>query len=386
MKAFHQLSTIQNILASYKEDQPLHRFLAQFYRQNKQMGSKDRKTSSRLIYNYYRIGTALAKESLQNRLAVAEFLCNQTESVFVNHYQPDWAALITSSIEDKLDIITQTYPDFDIQEVFPFHTHLSENIDKKEFIKSHFTQPDLFVRIKKGSTHQFTALLDGAEIVYQQINETTFAFANGTKLDQLINDKSIYEIQDLSSQKTGDFFNPQKWDKWWDCCAASGGKSLMLMDQEPTIKLLVSDVRESILENLSERFEIAGIKNYQKKVLDLTENPAVFIHDYIFDGLILDAPCSGSGTWGRTPEMISQFKVHNISFFQELQRKIVSNVIPYLKNGKPLIYITCSVFKQENEEQVKWIAEHFNLKIESQELLKGYEQKADSMFIARLIN
>src|SRR5690606_35646059 len=149
--------------------------------------------------------------------------------------------------------------------------------------------------------------------------------------------------------------------------------------------LLVSDVRESILANLDERFNLVGIKNYQKKVLDLTLSQALILSHYSFDGIILDAPCSGSGTWGRTPEMLSQFKEHNIKFFQELQRKIVANVIPYLKEEKPLSYITCSVFKDENEEQTKWLMEQFNLKIEHQELIKGYEQKADSMFVARLV-
>ena len=159
----------------------------------------------------------------------------------------------------------------------------------------------------------------------------------------------------------------------------------MLLDEEPTIKLLVSDVRESILANLDERFNLVGIKNYQKKVLDLTLSQALILSHYSFDGIILDAPCSGSGTWGRTPEMLSQFKEHSITFFQELQRKIVTNAVPYLNSGKPLIYITCSVFAEENEDQARWIAEQFNFTIEHQELIKGYENKADSMFVARLI-
>jgi 16S rRNA (cytosine967-C5)-methyltransferase len=50
-----------------------------------------------------------------------------------------------------------------------------------------------------------------------------------------------------------------------------------------------------------------------------------------------------------------------------------------------LIYITCSVFKEENEDQVKWLCDTFNLEIEKQELIKGYEVKADTMFVARLI-
>ena len=140
-----------------------------------------------------------------------------------------------------------------------------------------------------------------------------------------------FEVQDFSSQQTAQFFKPQKWENWWDACAASGGKSLLLHELEPTVKLVVSDIRESILSNLDERFQQAGLLKYQKKLLDLTQNNDLILHDYAFDGIILDAPCSGSGTWGRTPEMISQFDEHKIEFFQRLQQSIARNVVKYLK-------------------------------------------------------
>ena len=192
-------------------------------------------------------------------------------------------------------------------------------------------------------------------------------------------------MQDLSSQKTGAFFQPQKYDYWWDCCAASGGKSLLLHDLEPQIQLLVSDVRETSLNNLDERFQLAGLKKYQKKVLDLLLNNEQELHHYTFDGVILDAPCSGSGTWGRTPEMLHFFDVQKITYFQKLQKTIAANVLNYLKPGKPLIYITCSVFKQENEEVIAYLQEEHHLKLESMEVIRGYQDKADTMFVARLL-
>lgn len=386
MKAFHQLATVQNILQTYPEDQPLHRFLAQFYKKNKQMGSKDRKLSSQLLYNYFRLGRALETASLQDRLLVAEFLCNAQKSSYVDYYKENWSIKIELPIVEKVKLVKEEYPDFDLKAIFPFTEYLSEDIDAEAFLYSQFTQPDLFVRVKRGCADQFKTELEKSEIGYRELTATTFAFKNGTKLDQLVKQHGIYEIQDLSSQKVGEFFKPQKWDKWWDCCAASGGKSLMLLDEQPNIKLLVSDLRESILDNLDERFSASGIKSYQRKQLDLTNNPAMFLHGYEFDGIIFDAPCSGSGTWGRTPEMIVQFETSKIKFYQELQRKIAHNIIPYLKSGKPLIYITCSVFRQENEEQVDWLCQTFGLVMEEQELIKGYGSKSDSMFVARLVH
>jgi 16S rRNA (cytosine967-C5)-methyltransferase len=385
MKAFHQLATVQKILESYKQDQPLHRFLAQYYRLNKQMGSKDRKIASRLVYNYFRLGGALSAIPLQEKLAVAEFLCNESSNSFIGYYKEEWAEKLGLPVSAKIAEVEKSYPQFQLADVFPFNAHLLDGIDSEDFLRSFFIQPDLFVRVKKGGEKQFQKLLSGHDIPFKQLGEQTFALANGTKLEVVIPDKGIYEVQDRSSQETGTFFKPNKWDKWWDCCAASGGKSLMLHDQQPDIKLLVTDIRESILANLDERFRNAGIRNYQKKVMDLTLSQSLLLHDYHFDGIIVDAPCSGSGTWGRTPEMISQFQEHSINFFQELQRKILKNVIQYLKNDKPLIYITCSVFKEENEEQVQWLQKEFSLEVESQKVIKGYQHKADTMFVARLV-
>ncbi|OAQ40800.1 RNA methyltransferase [Pedobacter psychrophilus] len=385
MKAIHQLSTFQNILSQYPQEEPLNRFLAVYYKQNKQMGSRDRKIASRLVYNYFRLGNILSDLPKEDRLTIAEFLCNSIPNSFLAHFNSEWNAKTELPLKEKVEIIKTEYPGFNLADVFPFHQHLSPEVDQEEFYLSSFIQPDLFIRIKKGEEKQIQKVLASADVNYTLIDQQTIAFLNGTKLEEILPDKGNYEIQDLSSQKVGEYFMPDKWDKWWDCCAASGGKSLMLHDQQPDIKLLVSDNRESILENLQHRFALAGIRGYQRKVLDLTQNNNQVLHDYAFDGIILDAPCSGSGTWGRTPEMIAQFAEYKIKFYSELQFKIAANVIPYLKVGKPLIYITCSVFKEENEEKVAKLCKEFDLEIESEKLIKGYHIKADTLFVARLI-
>jgi 16S rRNA (cytosine967-C5)-methyltransferase len=260
---------------------------------------------------------------------------------------------------------------------------------------SFFVQPDLYIRIHPGKEKLVKAGLVNAGVTFKEIGENTLALPNGTKLDQIFSQPASgsqsltrpfhFEVQDLSSQQTLSYFQPQRYEHWWDACAASGGKSLLLFSQEPLIKLVVSDIRESVLSNLDERFIGAGLRTYQKKVLDLTKNADPELHNFHFDGIILDAPCTGSGTWGRTPEMISQFEEFKIQGFQNLQRSIAANVIKYLKPGKPLIYITCSVFKEENEDVVDYLVKDHGLKLEGSEVLRGYEHKADTMFVARLI-
>jgi 16S rRNA (cytosine967-C5)-methyltransferase len=384
MKAINQLKTFQRILDEYPAETPLSKFLPGFYRQNKQMGSTDRRIAGRLLYNYFRLGRALPGLPPDERLFIAEFLCNTQLNSFLQHFKPDWAACIGFGIDEKLGMVKATYPDFDLSQLFPWTSQLSAGIDKNAFLRSFFVQPDLFIRVYKGFESQVRIALTAAEIVFKDESNGCFSLPNGTKLETLIPNQHWFEVQDLSSQQTAGFFKPNKWDSWWDACAASGGKSLLLHDLEPTVKLVVSDIRESILTNLDERFQQAGLTKYQKKLLDLTQNNDLILHDYAFDGIILDAPCSGSGTWGRTPEMISQFDSHKIEFFQRLQQSIARNVVKHLKPGKPLIYITCSVFKAENEDIVGFMVKELGLKLEEQKVLKGYENKADTMFIARL--
>src|SRR6185503_19320229 len=132
---------------------------------------------------------------------------------------------------------------------------------------------------------------------------------NSSKIDEIIELDSEAVIQDHNSQQTGRFIGsalatPPN-DKFvvWDCCAGSGGKSIMVYDIDPNISLTVSDVRESILSNLKKRFQQAGIKNYQSFITDLASNRPG-IADLKPEVIICDAPCTGSGTWSRTPEQL----------------------------------------------------------------------------------
>ena len=387
MRAEQQLKTFLRILEEYPANTPLTKFLPGFFKKNKQMGSTDRRVAARLLYNYFRLGRALKEQPVEKRLFIAEFLCNTVSDAFLKHFEPELDDNIQLSISEKIALLEEQYR-FTLEDVFPFTAHLSGNIDRAKFLTSFFVQPDLYIRIHSGKEKLVIATLQSAGVIFKELTPNTVAMPNGIKLDHIFaaQDPALpFEVQDLSSQETLAFYKPQRYDHWWDACAASGGKSLLLFSEEPHIKLVVSDIRESVLNNLDERFIGAGLRTYQKKLLDLTQNPDPVLHDYQFDGIILDAPCSGSGTWGRTPEMISQFEDFKIKGFQNLQKTIAANVVKYLKPGKPLIYITCSVFKEENEDVVAHLTEKLGLTLEASQVLKGYESKADTMFVARLI-
>ena len=310
------------ILGLYDGSQPFSIFLKNFFSQNKKYGSRDRKAITELCYSHFRSAP------------------------------------------------------------FPWKEELSEGIDYESFLKSFQTQPDLFLRVRPGNEKMVKEKLNNAGIEFREANSTCLALPNSSKIDQVIELDKEAVVQDLNSQKVGEFLPRFTFDvsrlTLWDCCAASGGKSILAYDLLKNIDLTVSDIRESILVNLRKRFMRAGIKDYKSLIIDLSKLQP--LRAQRFDLIILDAPCTGSGTWSRTPEQLFYFKKEKIDYYSNIQKRIAQNVIPHLNENGKFLYITCSVFKKENEEVVDFITKNSNLKIEKMELLKGYDKKADTLF------
>lgn len=382
MRFLSYLNSSVAILISYNGNEPFHLFIKKYFAFNKKYGSKDRKQVSSLCYNYFRLGKALINMPIEERIVLATFLCENISSEFLKAVKPEWKDQVEQSIQQKLSFLSTQ---FTVQNIFPYKEELSEGIYAAKFNASFLIQPDLFLRARPGNTKRVTGKLSGAGLSYKLILEDCIALPNASKVDTVIELDKEAVVQDYNSQKVAGFIQLKaknnKQPTVWDCCAASGGKSIMAYDINPNIELTVSDKRESILENLKKRFVVAGIKKYYPFIADLSTGN-LQQQTKKFDLIICDAPCTGSGTWGRTPEQLYFFKKETIEKYAALQNKIVENVIPALKPGGHLLYITCSVFKKENEAVVKHVEEKFNLKLKKMELLKGYEMKADTLFAA----
>ncbi len=332
-------------------------------------------------------------------MLTALFLCSPGPNEILASLKPEWNERTGLSLKEKISFSGLVGIS---ENLFPSAHELSEGIDKERFALSHLLQPDLFLRLRPGKEKSVTGKLHRTGIPFQGHLPDCLVLPSASKIEDIIDLDKEAVVQDYSSQRVGELLSAVRRklsDRVWDCCAGSGGKSIMLYDLDPNIELTVSDIRESILNNLKKRFKAAGIKRYKSLVIDLTkeniqhspkESFRTIINDQ-YSIIIADVPCTGSGTWGRTPEQLVYFDEEKVEEYASLQKKIIANVVPFLQPGGHLLYSTCSVFRKENEGLVEYITQglpssqagfHFQLK--EMKVLKGYTLRADTLFATLL--
>jgi 16S rRNA (cytosine967-C5)-methyltransferase len=345
------------------------------------MGSRDRKLCSELVYAYYRLGKAI-QCSIAERLKIAAYLCRVEHVDFLFEGQGDWNHHAFSSIEERMDVVKQHYPTFQADLLFPFQAELSKQLSATAFSASMLTKPRTYIRIENKQLAVVEIHLSAQAIPYQVESESCISFEPRVNLEEHLPANLSYEVQDLSSQETAKYFDAKEGEHWLDCCAASGGKSLLLHQQAKKLQITATDIRESILENYRLRMKKNGVVSFYTHVWDASGEKALPGVKQ-FDGIIADVPCSGSGTFGRHPEQNTFFDKQEIEKYQAKQIAIVRNIVRYLKKGGKLIYITCSVFEKENVAVSTYIQEELKLSLLEQSYLNGTERRSDSMFVAR---
>ncbi len=386
------LQFASSLISSYDGVEPFHLYLKKYFSLNKKHGSRDRKQIAALCYDYFRLGHGVSKQiAVDDKFLLGIFLCESSPSALLSALNPAWNEKITEPLINKLRIVKES---FDVKNIFSSGKNLSGQINARQFALSFLKQPKLFIRIRPGKRNSVIDKIKKANFLFEKINSDCLAFAHNEKVTDIISVDKEAVIQDYNSQRVGDTilkYIVMKDDSpisVWDCCAGSGGKSILATDILKNIALTVTDKRSSILQNLHKRFVAAGIKNYKSFVADLSGSVAP-----VLDGItqkqnliIADVPCSGSGTWSRTPEQLTFFKEQEIDRYARLQKSIIKNVTPFLEEKGVLLYITCSVFKKENEDNADFIAKTFRLKLLQMEYLEGYEMQADTLFMAVFSN
>jgi 16S rRNA (cytosine967-C5)-methyltransferase len=380
MSRFHSyLSSSKSILQSYSGIKPFPFHLKKYFAASKKFGSKDRKMIAEICYAWLRTSHLFQKEINDDHIIHAFFLCAVEPHPLLAAAAPAFNEKAGLSVVEKL-----SFSGMVAGTVFPFSASTGP-IDNESFNLSFLQQPLLFLRLRPGKEKAVLSRLEEAGLSFKVMDDGCIALANGTKLEGLVHLNKEAVVQDKNSQKVFDFIKAQSLGEKisvWDCCAASGGKSILLYDiLKGKIKLTVSDIRENILHNCKMRLREAGININHAFVADVSKKTDP---GESFDILICDAPCTGSGTWSRTPEQLAFFKEESIENFSALQKNIAIHSSCHLKKEGLFFYITCSVFKKENEEVVEALQKETGMALLHSRYLTGYQEQADSMFVAVL--
>ena len=149
-----------------------------------------------------------------------------------------------------------------------------------------------------------------------------------------------------------------------DLCSAPGGKATHASEiMNNTGEVVASDIYEHKLELIKENCERLGITNIKTEIIDATKLDDRFV-DYA-DGIILDVPCSGLGIIRKKPEIKWNKKREDLNNLVPTQRDIMENSWKYLKEGGIMIYSTCTLNKEENENNVDWfLSKHSDARVE----------------------
>jgi 16S rRNA (cytosine967-C5)-methyltransferase len=157
-----------------------------------------------------------------------------------------------------------------------------------------------------------------------------------------------FELQDLSSQIVGHVCAPAPNQTWWDACAGEGGKLLHLSDLMQNKGLIwASDRAAWRLQKLKKRAARAKAFNY--RAAPWNGGPKLPTKTK-FDGVLVDAPCSGVGTWQRNPHARWTTTLKDVLELKELQVQLLLNAAPSLKPGGKLIYSVCTLTRAETSE------------------------------------
>ena len=172
------------------------------------------------------------------------------------------------------------------------------------------------------------------------------------------------QVQDVSSMLVAEVANPQKGDYIIDMCAAPGGKSLHLGDRMEGFGTVdARDVSRYKVQLIEENIQRTGSINVQAKVQDATIFDVE--SECAADIVIADVPCSGYGVIGKKPEIKYRASKQHQDELVTLQRTILKRAAEYVKPRGSLIFSTCTIASEENEENMMWFLNNYPFKLES---------------------
>ena len=220
------------------------------------------------------------------------------------------------------------------------------------------SQPSLTVRLNNRATAEELAS-EGIELVPGRILTAAFTVASGDVTATAGFREGRVRLQDEGSQLVAEL--APRGGAILDCCAAPGGKTLILAERNPDARIVACEASPQRLAQLRERVVALGDR-IESRLADAT----LLEDDGAYDVVLADVPCSGTGTLGRNPEIRHRLHPSDLQRQAERQRELLRAALRAVRPGGHVVYSTCSLEAEENEEVVAAvIAERNNARLVS---------------------
>jgi len=206
----------------------------------------------------------------------------------------------------------------------------------------------------------------------------------------------LVEVQDEGSQLIALACEPQKGDRIVDLCAGAGGKTLALAAAAPSAEILATDSNRKRLSQMLPRARRAQVSVESRLLNPPRELEELADWRATADAVLVDAPCSGSGTWRRNPEGRWRLTPERLGHLVEAQQRLLGIAAELVKPGGRLVYAVCSLLSREGSGQIarfladrsSWISEQTPIAAGRSDgcgrLLTPAYDRTDGFFIARL--
>lgn len=369
---------------------PADAVLKHFFRDNKNLGMRDRGLIAETIYALLRKRTWLMHltQSDQPRLLLLATLVKvqgwevRTLSGFTKAHEREMLRAIVAAEPGHLSLPAETnFPEWLIQLYLKRHSR-QELID----LAHGLDQPGpLDLRVNTMHSDRKTVLAELAEIEVEA-SATPFSPVGirvvgkpALQQHRLLVEGHV-EVQDEGSQLLGYLLAPKRGEMVVDFCAGAGGKTLLLGAlMHSTGRLYAFDISEKRLTNLKPRLKRSGLSNVQPVRIEHEQDARIKRLYGKVDRVLVDSPCSGLGTLRRNPDLKWRQKAEDVAELAVKQTNILASAAKMLKPGGRLVYATCSILYDENQAIVEaFLANNADFRLDNaQEILRAQQIEID---------
>lgn len=394
-----RIQAVIDLLAEVMQTpRPADTLASLYFRSRRYIGSKDRTAVSsrfyRVMREYFRLGWWVEKsghEITARNLVIAALLFDKehsaasiADSFSGEKYAPEPLTETEMQLVQALDGEKLDSPDMPLRErmecpewaFMPLQKNLGARFEDEMTVMLGTAPLDLRVNLIKAERDDVLKQLrdDGFEAELGKNSPLCIRMHGRPSITQhpLYKD-GLIEIQDEGSQMVALVADAKPGEQVVDFCAGAGGKTLALgaaMNNKG--RIIAMDVLDGRLSRAKERFRRAGLHNIETRALTSERDKYVKRHPGKFDLVLVDAPCTGVGTWRRDPDKRWRQLGPGLSALVPLQKSILDSACRMVRPGGRLVYATCSLLPEENELQVEeFLKEHPQFSVRPvQEFLK----------------